>query len=92
MTKIERTAVESAEWAASILDKAAREFRAGDKVWAVTRVEGAVSILASIGEGPFSRRGDGIVAYAHDMPEPAAIMCERMAAEVRDLIKGGFIG
>lgn len=85
--------IEFANRAAVNLHRAADSFRKGNEDRAHTLVWGSMDLLAEAGEGQFAFRGQAIVAYTAGMdPEVPATICERMAADVDELIAGGVIG
>lgn len=84
------TNISTAERAATNLRRAAECFRAGLTGTAHKRVGGSMDMLSQAGETAFAERGFAI-GYMLDMPEAAALVCERFADEVDALIAGGHI-
>lgn len=85
------TNIATADRAATNLRAAAENFRDGTVEFAHKRVLGSMGMLAQAGESAFAARGHAITDYLLDMPEAAAIACERMSDEVYALIAGGHI-
>lgn len=85
------TNIATAERAATNLRKAAQSFRDGTTEYARKRVHGSMDMLSQAGESAFAERGFAITGYMLDMPEAAALVCERFADEVDALIAGGHI-